>query len=179
MPLSGSLISGAQSLFGFKTELKFGNTKVTAILSEQRSQSQTVTSSGSGSVEEFSILPLDYDENRHFFLGQYFRDKYEQTVKTYPYLNTQIQISRIEVWVTNRTVRTQNVRNVIAMQDLGESNPEKTRLDDFFPTFFLKPGINIYPDNSVNKLDPEEIDNGLLTSSIRDISKSKDGFGSI
>ena len=110
MPLSGSLISGAQSLFGFKTELKFGNTKVTAILSEQRSQSQTVTSSGSGSVEEFSILPLDYDENRHFFLGQYFRDKYEQTVKTYPYLNTQIQISRIEVWVTNRTNRTQNVR---------------------------------------------------------------------
>ncbi len=179
MPLSGSLISGAQSLFGFKTELKFGNTKVTAILSEQRSQSQTVTSSGSGSVEEFSILPLDYDENRHFFLGQYFRDKYEQTVKTYPYLNTQIQISRIEVWVTNRTNRTQNVRNVIAMQDLGESNPEKTRLDDFFPTFFLKPGINIYPDNSVNKLDPDEIDNGLLTSSIRDISKSKDGFGSV
>ena len=179
MPLSGSLISGAQSLFGLKTELKFGNTKVTAILSEQRSQSQTVTSSGSGSFEEFSILPLDYDENRHFFLGQYFRDKYEETVKTYPYLNTQVQISRIEVWVTNQSNRTQNVRNIIAMQDLAESNPEKTRLDDFFPSFFLKPGINIYPDNSVNKLDPEEIGNGLLTSSIRDISKSKDGFGSI
>ena len=42
MPLSGSLISGAQSLFGFKTQLKFGNTNVTAVLSEQRSDSQTV-----------------------------------------------------------------------------------------------------------------------------------------
>ena len=179
MPLSGSLISGAQSLFGFKTELKFGNTNITTVLSEQRSQSQTVVSKGSGSTEEFSILPLEYDENRHFFLGQYFRDKYEQTVKTYPYLNTQIQISRIEVWVTNRSSQTQNVRNVIALQDLGESNPDKTKLDDLFTNFFLKPGISVYPDNSVNKLDPDEIDNGLLTSNIRDISKSRDGFGSI
>ena len=71
MPLSGSLISGAQSLFGFKTELQFGNTKVTTVLSEQRSQSQTVAAKGDGSFEEFSIFPLDYDENRHFFLGQY------------------------------------------------------------------------------------------------------------
>ena len=179
MPLSGSLISGAQSLFGFKTELKFGNTNITTVLSEQRSQSQTVVSKGSGSTEEFSIFPLEYDENRHFFLGQYFRDKYEQTVKTYPYLNTQIQISRIEVWVTNRSSQTQNVRNVIALQDLGESNPDKTKLDDLFTNFFLKPGISVYPDNSVNKLDPDEIDNGLLTSNIRDISKSRDGFGSI
>ena len=179
MPLSGSLISGAQSLFGFKTELKFGNTNITTVLSEQRSQSQTVVSKGSGSTEEFSILPLEYDENRHFFLGQYFRDKYEQTDKTYPYLNTQIQISRIEVWVTNRSSQTQNVRNVIALQDLGESNPDKTKIDDLFTNFFLKPGISVYPDNSVNKLDPDEIDNGLLTSNIRDISKSRDGFGSI
>ena len=179
MPLSGSLISGAQSLFGFKTELKFGNTNITTVLSEQRSQSQTVVSKGSGSTEEFSIFPLEYDENRHFFLGQYFRDKYEQTVKTYPYLNTQIQISRIEVWVTNRSSQTQNVRNVIALQDLGESNPDKTKLDDLFTNFFLKPGVSVYPDNSVNKLGPDEIDNGLLTSNIRDISKSRDGFGSI
>ena len=136
MPLSGSLISGAQSLFGFKTQLKFGNTNITTVLSEQRSESQTVVSKGSGSFEEFSILPLDYDENRHFFLGQYFRDKYEKTVKTYPYLNTQIKISRIEVWVTNRASQTQNVRNVIGLQDLGESNPEKTQLDQYYANFF-------------------------------------------
>ena len=177
MPLSGSLISGAQSLFGFKTQLKFGNTNITAVLSEQKSESQTVVSKGSGSFEEFSISPLDYDENRHFFLGQYFRDKYEKTVKNYPYLNTQILISRIEVWVTNRASQTQNVRNVIALQDLGESNPLKTRLDDSYSNFFLNPGTNVYPDNSVNKLDPDEIGNGLLNSSIREISKSKEGFG--
>ena len=136
MPLSGSLISGAQSLFGFKTELKFGNTNITAVLSEQRSQSQTVTTSGSSSFQDFSIYPLDYDENRHFFLSQFFRDTYNQSIKTYPYLNTQVQISRIEIWVTNRINQTSNVRNVIALQDLGESNPEKTVIDNYYPNFF-------------------------------------------
>ena len=179
MPLSGSLISGAQSLFGFKTELQFGNTKVTTVLSEQRSQSQTVAAKGDGSFEEFSIFPLDYDENRHFFLGQYFRDKYDQTLKTFPYLNTQIKITRTEVWVTNRTNQTQNVRNILGLQDLGESNPEKTKLDEFYSNFITKPGSNVYPDNSVNKLDPETIDSGLLNSAIRDISNVKEGFGPI
>jgi len=154
MPLSGSLISGAQSLFGFKTELKFGNTRVTTVLSEQRSQSQTVMAKGDGSFEEFSIFPLDYDENRHFFLGQYFRDKYDKTLKNYPYLNTQVNITRIEVWVTNRVNQTQNVRNVLALQDLGESDPLKTKIDEFYPSFILKTGSNVYPDNSVNKFDP-------------------------
>ena len=179
MPLSGSLISGAQSLFGFKTELKFGNTKVTTVLSEQRSQSQTVMAKGDGSFEEFSIYPLDYDENRHFFLGQYFRDKYDKTLKNYPYLNTQINITRIEVWVTNRVNQTQNVRNVLALQDLGESDPNKTKIDEFYPSFILKPGNNIYPDNSVNKYDPSTIGTGFLNSSIREISTVKNGFGPI
>ena len=179
MPLSGSLISGAQSLFGFKSELKFGNTRVTTVLSEQRSQSQTVSAKGNGSFEEFEISPLEYDENRHFFLTQYFRDKYENTLKTIPYLNTQINITRIEVWVTNRVNQTQNVRNILALQDLAESNPEKVKIDELYPNFIVKPGINIYPDNSVNQFDPEKIDNGLLNSSVREISTVKNGFGVI
>ncbi|MBC8303246.1 MAG: cell surface protein SprA [Pelagibacterales bacterium] len=179
MPLSGSLISGAQSLFGFKTELKFGNTKVTTVLSEQRSQSQTVLAKGDGSFEEFSISPLDYDENRHFFLGQYFRDKYDKTLKTNPYLNTQVNITRVEIWVTNRVNQTQNVRNILALQDLAESDPNKTKIDDFLPNFITKPGNNVYPDNSVNKFDPSTIGSGLLNSAIREISSVKKGFGTI
>ena len=179
MPLSGSLVSGAQSLFGFKSELKFGNTKVTTVLSEQRSQSQTVLAKGSGSYEEFEISPIDYDENRHFFLSQYFRNKYEPTLKTMPYLNTQVNITRIEVWITNRTNQTQNVRNIIALQDLAESDSEKVRIDDLYPNFILKAGQNTYPDNSVNYFDPEKIGNGLLNKSIREISTVKNGFGVI
>ncbi|HAF78219.1 MAG TPA: cell surface protein SprA, partial [Maribacter sp.] len=65
MPLNSSLISGAQSLFGVKTKLQFGKTSVTAVFSEQRSQNNTVVAQGGGTVNEFSLSALDYDENRH------------------------------------------------------------------------------------------------------------------
>ena len=74
MPINSSLITGAQSLFGVKAELKFGNTNIAAVISEQRSQSQTIQTNGEGTLEEFSLFALDYEDNRHFFLAQYFRD---------------------------------------------------------------------------------------------------------
>ena len=77
MPLNSSLISGAQSLFGVKTELKFGKTRIKAIFSEQKSESRSVVSEGGGTVQEFEFRALDYDENRHFFLSHFFRNKYE------------------------------------------------------------------------------------------------------
>ena len=48
MPLNSSLITGAQSLFGVKTELQFGKTRVTAVFSEQKSQSRSGGSRGAG-----------------------------------------------------------------------------------------------------------------------------------
>ena len=78
MPISGSLISGAQSLFGFKTQLKFGNTTIDAVLSEQRSQSKTLSSSADGSMNEFSFSALDYESNRHFYLAHFFRKNFDK-----------------------------------------------------------------------------------------------------
>ena len=77
MPISGSLISGAQSLFGFKTQLKFGATTIDAVISEQRSQSSTINASSEGAFNEFSLFPIDYDGNRHFFLSHYFRKNFD------------------------------------------------------------------------------------------------------
>lgn len=179
MPLNSSLISGAQSLFGVKAQLKFGNTDIAAVISEQRSQTQTIQTNGEGTLEEFSLFALDYEDNRHFFLAQYFRDAYDASVKTYPYINSPIQITRLEVWITNRSARTNNVRNVLALQDLGESNPDVVLLDDLTPNFFnAAPGA--FPDNDVNKLDPLAIGGtGILTSDIRDIATTQNGFGTL
>ena len=179
MPINSSLITGAQSLFGVKAEMKFGNTNIAAVISEQRSQSQTIQTNGEGTLEEFSLFALDYDDNRHFFLAQYFRDNYDKSVKTYPYINSPIDITRLEVWVTNRSARVNNVRNLIALQDLGESNPDATILDDVTSGFF-NAGPNAYPENDVNKVDPLAIGGGgILTDDIRDIATAKDGFGSL
>jgi len=181
MPLNSSLITGAQSLFGVKTQLQFGKTTVTAVFSEQRSQNNTVVAQGGGTLNEFELTALDYDEDRHFFLAQYFRDQYDEALSNYPYILSQVQITRLEVWVTNRSQQTLNVRNVVALQDLGEALEEKTRIGiangdpaGFFNFSATNPDL---PRNGANDFDPALINNGgALTPDIRDIATVESGF---
>nr|WP_321234780.1 cell surface protein SprA [uncultured Psychroserpens sp.] len=177
MPLNSSLITGAQSLFGVKTELQFGKTRVTAIFSEQQSQSQSVVAQGGGTVEEFEFFARDYDENRHYFLAQYFRNNYDDAMLRYPFINNNIQITRIEVWVTNRSNQTDNVRNVVALQDLGEF--ETIGLNGGVPPGgFINPGGSQFPDNGNNAFDPIDIGNGgsFLSPAVRDITTAEQGI---
>ncbi|MEK9612591.1 MAG: cell surface protein SprA, partial [Flavobacteriaceae bacterium] len=179
MPINSNLIQGAQSLFGVRADLKFGNTTLSGVFSEQRSQSQNITTQGGGKLQEFNIYALDYEEDRHYFISQYFRDNYDAFLETYPYINSPVLITRIEVWVTNRGYQTQNVRNIVAIQDLGEAHPDNTRLDDQIPGFFTAGNTNAPPSNNRNLLDPDEIGfGGILTKDIRDIATVKKGFGS-
>ena len=101
LPLNSTLISGAQSLFGVKTQLQFGKTTITGVFSEQRSQNNTVVAQGGGTVNDFALTALDYDEDKHFFLAQYFRDNYDAALEKYPFIQSEVQITRLEVWVTN------------------------------------------------------------------------------
>ncbi|WP_445385925.1 T9SS outer membrane translocon Sov/SprA [Robiginitalea sp. IMCC44478] len=181
MPLNSSLITGAQSLFGVKTQLQFGKTTVTAVFSEQRSQNNTVVAQGGGTLNEFELTALDYDEDRHFFLSQYFRDRYDQALEDYPYIRSQVQITRLEVWVTNRSQQTLNVRNIVGIQDLGEAISAQTRIGrnggdpaGFFNISGANPEL---PRNGANDYDPALIGNGgVLTDDIRDIATVDDAF---
>jgi cell surface protein SprA len=181
MPLNSSLVTGAQSLFGVKTQLQFGRTTVTAVFSEQRSQNNTVVAQGGGTLTDYELSALDYDEDRHFFLAQYFRDRYDQALEGYPFIRSQVQITRLEVWVTNRSQQTQNVRNLVAIQDLGETTPDRTRIGSLGgdpPGFFNIGGANPdLPRNAANDYDPALIDNGgVLTPAIRDIATVDNAF---
>ncbi|MCE2614074.1 cell surface protein SprA [Flavobacteriaceae bacterium D16] len=181
LPLNSSLITGAQSLFGVKTQLQFGKTTVTAVFSEQRSQNNTVVAQGGGTLNEFELTALDYDEDRHFFLSQFFRDQYDAALESYPFIRSQVQITRLEVWVTNRSQQTLNVRNVVALQDLGEPTKDKTRIGiangepaGFFNILASNPDL---PRNGANDFDPSLIGaGGVLTDQIRDIATVDDGF---
>ena len=180
MPLNSSLITGAQSLFGVKTELQFGKTRVTAVFSEQRSQSNTVVAQGGGTVNDFELRAQDYDSDKHFFLAHYFRDNYDAALVNYPYIRSQVQITRLEVWITNRSQQTVNIRNVVAIQDLGEVQPGKTRIgqNNGDPAgFFNSSAAGNLPRNGANDYDPLQIaSGGALTSSIRDIATVQSGF---
>ncbi|TXG37487.1 T9SS outer membrane translocon Sov/SprA [Seonamhaeicola maritimus] len=175
MPLNSSLITGAQSLFGVKTQLQFGRTTVTGVFSEQKSQGNTVVAQGGGTVEEFELFIRDYDENRHFFLAQYFKDTYDRSLKDYPFINNRgLQITRIEVWVTNRSNRTDNVRNIVALQDIGESSSDPDKIGSAVNIF----SPDALPDNKNNAFDPTDIGgaNSQLTDAIRDVATVQSGF---
>ncbi len=178
MPLNSSLIQGAQSLFGVKTQLQFGNTTITGVFSEQRSQNNRVVAQGGGRLNDFELLALDYDEDRHFFLSQYFRDNYDRALENYPFIRSSVQITRIEVWVTNRGQQTNNVRNIVAIQDLGETEPGKTRINQSAPPGFFNIGVSAPPRNEANDYNPLEIGtpNSVLTEAVRDVATAQSGF---
>ncbi|MFN2261015.1 MAG: cell surface protein SprA [Psychroflexus sp.] len=191
MASNNSLMQGSESLFGVKTQLQFGKTTITGIFSEMNSERESVNVEGGATVREFDKFALDYDENKHFFLAQYFRDEYNDALENYPFVNSRIQITRIQVWVTNRTNNPQtiaNARNIVTIQDLGESDPERVGLflDNNgnptappIPNFIQNP--NGRPSNNNNAFNPIGINGAgtsVLTDAIRDISTIEQGFGS-
>jgi hypothetical protein len=120
LPLQGQLIQGSQSLFGLKTELRFGRLTATAIFSQEKGNARTwrsavvhrpptsrssptstrptsTTSSAttSGTTTRSRFAHLAHGEQRH---------------ADHP----------VEVWVTNTRFDYEHNRNIVAFTDLGE-----------------------------------------------------------
>jgi cell surface protein SprA len=192
MPLNSTLIRGSQSLFGVRTQLQFGKTTFTGVFAEQKSQTKTVTSQGGGAVQDYDLFGLEYDADRHFFLSQYFRSKYDSALAEYPFVKSRVQINRIEVWITNRQNRINtspdgnNLRNIIALQDLGEAeipgitnSSEIVAINPIPANFFTLPvPADTAVDNGNNAFDPTKIGigNSVLNSGIREIATAGQGF---
>ncbi|WP_420580564.1 cell surface protein SprA [Reichenbachiella sp.] len=124
MPVSNSLMTGGQSLFGIKTQLQFGKLYVTALASRQQGKSQSKTFQFGAEGQPFSLRAADYDERRHFFLSHFFRDNYQNWLQDIPQVTSGVNITRVEVYVVNTNNETANVRNFIAFTDLGEGEVE-------------------------------------------------------
>ena len=120
-PTNSSLIQGASSLFGVRSDLQFGKLKLQMVLSQKESTSSSVSSQGGQQINDFEIDASSYDENRHFFLAHFFRDSYDANMAMLPSIVSGVQITRIEVWVTNKKSNYDNPRNIVAFTDLGES----------------------------------------------------------
>jgi len=139
----GTLIPGAQSLFGLKTQLQFGKLFITTVLANQQSQRQTLGLAGGTSSQNFVIKADEYDENRHFLMSQYFRKNFNTAMKKLPVVSSPVQILRLEVWVTNRNGATTDTRDVVGLMDLGENIP-------FSPLW--TGSANPFPQNASNNL---------------------------
>lgn len=121
MTTGSSLIRGGTSLFGVKGKFQFGKLTLTGLVSQQNSESKTITTTGGVQSTKFDIKVDNYDANRHFFLAQYFYDNYDKFAARLPHVASGVKITRIEVWITNKNSNYQQSRNFVGFMDLGEN----------------------------------------------------------
>ncbi len=169
LPLRGQLIQGAESLFGLKTELQFGHLRLTAIAAQQNSERENILLEGGAALQEFEVRADEYDENRHFFLSHYNRAVFESSLDSLPIIQSLFNLENIEVWVTNDRNEVDDVRDIIALADLGEPvelvNPENVeRFPD--PIYREICDGEPLPDNRANKLYEEILARGDRIRSI-------------
>lgn len=147
MTTNNSLINGGAALFGMKAELQFGKLSVTALLAQQQSNSKTVSSNGGVQTKAYEISVDEYDENRHFFLAHYFYDNYDDFISNLPTITSGIEISKIEVWITNKKGDYDEARNIVAFADLGENLSK-----NIGNAYVMPSGSDNRPANSANDL---------------------------
>ena len=150
LPLAGSLITGAQSLFGVKTKFQFGRTTLTTVFSEQKSETSSIEIQGGAQLTDFELSIDNYESNKHFFLSQYFYENYNIAMQNLPIISSPVNITKIEVYITNKNSTTINTRNILAFQDLGEAQNVSSSIVDVSPSVFAP----YYPNNSNNSLNP-------------------------
>ena len=178
MPLTGTLIRGGTNLFGVKTDLQFGKLSVSTVFSQQKGETKVINTEGGAEKSKFEINATDYDANRHFLLGHYFYESYDQALAELPIIKSGVTINKIEVWVTNKSNRFQESRNILALLDLGEKGAN--RQNQSIPAFGDTPGLpfpfNSYPGNEINGLYKEMT---TTYSGIRDIARLNEALGSL
>lgn len=171
MPVANSLMTGGQSLFGVKTQLQFGKLYVTALASRQQGSSKTKSFTNGSEGTPFDLRASDYDQYRHFFLGHFFRDNYENSLRSIPQKNTSVQIIRLEVYVVKSQNETTGLRGVVAFADLGE--PTRIRHNGI-PSNNSTNGAN---DNDANDL--YDVIKSNNESELRNISTVSDYLGGL
>lgn len=121
MATTNSLIGSSTALFGITSELQFGKLRINSVISQQESEARSARTDGRGVQRtEFEFKADQYDENRHFFLGHYFRDNYDRAMSRLPLILSGVNITKLEVWVTNKRGDYSKSRNLVAFADLGE-----------------------------------------------------------
>ena len=174
LPLTNTLIQGSQSLFGIKAQLQFGRLTVTSIYSQQRGSTSNISVENGATVTPFDITADQYEINKHYFIGQYFRNAYDGALTSLPFVNSPISITKIEVWRTNTVNITTDNRNIVALLDLGEKNYFNKDVPDLINNNIP---FNVgYPSDSTNSLYYQLTQNH---PEVREFDKAASAFSAI
>lgn len=170
LPLNTSLIQGSQSLFGIRTDLKFGRLTINTLLSQQKGQRQEINVAGGAQQQEFEVRADNYEENKHYFLNFFHRENYDSAMTSMPYVSSGVNVTKIEVYITNRNNNIENTRNFVAFTDLGENKTEYLEGNPLVSNI----GSD-FPDNDANNLYAKLIE----TDHVRDFSNSVDHLNTL
>ncbi|HBF88055.1 MAG TPA: cell surface protein SprA [Bacteroidales bacterium] len=172
LPLTGTLITGSQSLFGIKTELQFGKMTVTSVFSQQKGKTQVIEVEGGAQTNFFEVEVDDYEANKHFFLSHYFYEHYEEALANLPVVVSGINITKIEVWVTNKSQKYDQARNIVAFMDLAEKS------DNIYAnTIFSQTSSGEYPSNNLNDLYNKMTTDYIAIRNIYDVTSTLQPVG--
>lgn len=155
LPLQSTLISGSQRLFGIRTDMQFGKTFISTVLSQQKGQTSTITVANGAQKTDFELSAIDYEANKHFFISQYFYNNYDKFLSTLPIISSPITITKIEVWVTNIGPATTENRNIVAFTDLGEYQPYNPNVGTTVDPLAKFPSNR--SNNLLNQITPESL----------------------
>ena len=180
-PLNSQLIQGSQSLFGLRVDTQWGRLKLKAVASQQKSKRENIKIDGGAQEQTFEVFADEYDENRHFFLTHYFRDVFENSLRALPEVNSLVKITNLQVWVTNDRNDTEQIRDIVALADIGEP----VRITNDNPQF-QAPAIPVnrdlfgttgIPSNDANPLFEALIDDPNARSLNNAVSVIQNNFG--
>ena len=146
-PIQNTLIQGSQSLFGIRTDLKFGKLNISTVVSQNRGERKEINIKNGAQQKEYELPINNYEANRHYFINHYHRDNYDNAMKSLPNVGSQIRITKMEVWVTNRVNDFDDTRNIVAFADLGEAKVIEGNV-----TLSTGASVNSIPYNDVNNL---------------------------
>lgn len=150
-----TLIRGGQSLFGIKSEFQVGGIQFTTVASQQEGQSNSLAIEGGSQTTEFELKPTDYDQKKHFFLGYYFRNRWEDALQSPPQITLHdgfIRIEDIEVWkLQYRTVEQPNERQAVALVDLGEPHDLVSQANNFTTPVLPGEDVDQYLDEEIDQ----------------------------
>lgn len=161
-PVDNSLIKGSQSLKGLRADLQFGKLMVSSVVSQQRGEFSTINVDKGAQMQQFTVRCDNYEANKHYFLGHYFRNHYEEAFKTMPEITNGILIRRVEIWMTQTSAGKENARNIIALTDLGDN------VDGF--------GNYTFPNNKEDKL-YKKVKGDTLIRNVAQATTIMDGLG--
>ncbi len=119
MSTPSSFIGSNQALFGIKTKMQLGPLSITALASQQKAQSKTLTVSNGSSSQNFSLHAWDFATN-HYFIDSMYIAGYEPFLQSNgTRVNGNLQVINAEVYVSQpSTAQNTNLRKGYAVIDL-------------------------------------------------------------